>query len=361
MSGILTFVFYSLIIFLSSYILKRKIKSNYYIVLVAAVCATIMMCKGSIGTDTNMYISVYENGIDSLHRWVEFEWGFQALLIAFRSIGLPYQAFFFTISFITMIFIFLAIKNERDNVNVFISTFLIMVDFYFLSWNIIRQTLAMAVAIYAMCIYLDGKYKKGIFFIIVASLFHTSAIVCLAVLVCKYIFENKKYKWFLLVSVIIAIFLISNRDILGKIVFLITKKDYYASYFTRDAETDGNLFTFYLKCFPILLISILGMRNYNKATKYKTLFSFMILGYIFSSIGAITATQVQRVGYYFTYLDTLIIGLCCNNKLRIKKGLCLSKNNLILIVVVFKLLLFWFDRFYKGYANLVPYPWFANF
>lgn len=363
MGTILTFAFYSLIIFGTSFYSKRIIskrkKVHYYkLFFLVTIIAVITALRGNLGSDTQMYISVYQNGVDSISRWVDFEIGFRLFMNIIRLTGMPYQFFFFVTSFLTMLFAFLAIAHERDNINVFIASFICMVDFYFLSWNIIRQALAVSMCIYALCLYLDKKWKRALLLIILASLFHTSALVCLVAVVAKYVFESKKYKYLLAVAAIGALYIVFHRELIADIVYRVTHVSYYAQYFSRTAETEGSIVTYFIKILPMTLLAVIGYRGYEKNSKYKVFFSLMILGYIFSSIGSITATQIQRIGYYFTYLIWLVIGCVSNDTLRIGKNIKLGKKNVVRIVIIFEMTLFIFNKFIKGYGELIPFPWF---
>lgn len=363
METILTLLFYTTIIFGTSYISKRLIekrkKPNIIGLLVLiSIISIIAAFRGNLGSDTQMYINAYQYGSDTIRRWVDFEIGFQLLMNTIRLTGMPYQFFFFVTNFLAMFFAFLVIAHERDNINVFMASFLCMVDFYFLCWNIIRQALAVSMCIYALCLYLDKKWKNAILLIILASLFHTSALICLAIIVAKYVFESKKYKLLLVVVAIVSLFLVFHRELIADIVYRVTHVSYYAAYFSRTADTEGSIVTYFLKILPIILIATLGYKCYEKNPKYKVLFSLMVLGYIFSSVGAITDTQVQRIGYYFTYLVWLVIGCVGNNTLRIGNHIRVGRKDIVRIVILFEIALFIFNRFVKGYGELVPYPCF---
>ena len=174
----------------------------------------------------------------------------------------------------------------------------------------------------------------------------------------NYLFETKRYKVFLTIATIIAFYLVFNREIIANIVYSLTHEAYYALYFSRNAKTEGGMLTYFTKLTPILLATILGYKSYDEEPKYKVLFSLMILGYIFSSIGAVTDTQIQRIGYYYTYLMWFVIGRVGKCGILIKRKKILSGNQVMLLMVSFEILLFIFNRFVKEYGDIVPYAWF---
>lgn len=361
MGGFLTFILYILIVFGITFLIKKatlSLKPRRILVLAALICAFFAACRGTVGTDSEMYIMAYENSANAVQRWVDFEPGFILVMDILNKMHLSYVSLFFLMNFFTMLFAFISIYSERENINVNIATFMCMIDFYFLSWNIMRQALAISLGIYAMCLFLKGKWKKALFFIIIATTFHFSALICIVVVVGKYLFENQKYKFFVLGIAVVVVFLIINRDILAQLVYLVTGENYYAMYFSRDTMVESNIIIYYLKILPILLIAISGRKNYDKQSKYKVFFAFMILGYVFSSIGVFTDTQVQRIGYYFSYFNWFVVGICTNGNLIVTKGKYLHKKNVSLFIILMLLVMFVFERFYKGYASLVPYFWF---
>ena len=110
------------------------------------------------------------------------------------------QVLLFTFSFLTILFVYLSVWKWKKN----LSVPLFLLIYYFLyyndSLNIIRQHLAMAIILYGITNLLEGKYRKYLIYIFIASLIHTAALVGIIFIICHwYVIGSKnrtkrKYK-----------------------------------------------------------------------------------------------------------------------------------------------------------------------
>ena len=108
--------------------------------------------RGSnVGSDTSMYIQEYY--YPGTFRFGSgftrtFELGYRTLRRFFVDLRLPHQCFFFLIEALTLLFLFLAIKEEGQEANVNVAVYIYMFDAYFQSFNMVRKALAVAIIIY---------------------------------------------------------------------------------------------------------------------------------------------------------------------------------------------------------------------
>lgn len=334
---------------------KASVRNGLFITAVV-LCALLAAFRGSAGTDSDMYRRAYEYGEQTLTRWVDFESGYVFLMNILRRIHIPYQGLFFVMEFLTTLFAFLTIRREKDDINVFLAAFIYMIDMYFFSWNGMRQALAISLCIYAISLFLDGKNVKSVMIIVLAMQFHYSAMICLAVIGAKIVFDNRNSKLLMTIIFGVAIMLVLNRPLLGNIVRQLTGSGYYASYITRDAYTDSNIFKFFLKISPVLIIVVLNYKNYLKDRKYLVYFGIMVCGYIISSLSSQTNTQVGRLGYYFSYLDMIVIGYCGKQKVLVGKKYYMMPKTVRILCYSYYIVMFLYGTFYRGFAHLVPYP-----
>ncbi len=364
MEAILTFMLYMLVVISVSFLVKQSLQQqnknlkNILFFIAILLCSLLAAFRENVGTDSAMYRRAYEYGEQTLNRWVDFENGYVFLMNSLHKFHIPYQGLFFCMEFLTTLFIFLTIKREKDNISIFLATFIYMIDMYFFSWNVMRQALAIAICVYAMSIFLDGEKLKSILLIIFACQFHYSAALCLAIIGAKIVFDNRNSKILMAIVFMVAMILVLNRPLLGSIVKMITGSGYYTGYITRDEYTDSNLFRYFLKISPILIITFFNFKNYFKNRKYLVYFGIMICGYIISSLSSQTNTQVARLGYYFTYLNMFVLGYCGKQRLFIGKKFCLTPKSVRILCYFYFIIMFLYGTFYRGFSQLVPYSLF---
>ena len=179
MNYFFTLIIYTLIIllfpFCVQFALNRKEKAPriWFIILISLLAAIFVGFRGQSGTDTVMYMANYEFGSTSITRWVEMEKGFILLNQVFRKFGVPVEFFFIFISFLTNFFALLSINKLRDYINVYVASFVYFTTIYFQSFNIIRQTLAVSICLYAYVLFMDKKYIASVILILIAAQIHS--------------------------------------------------------------------------------------------------------------------------------------------------------------------------------------------
>lgn len=355
----LTFLLYISIILILPYLVDVSLKQKKSIKLVALTfisifCAFIAAFRGNSGTDTSMYRTLYEFGEISILRWVKIEPGYMILNNFFKNLGFSSNVFLGFLSFLTTFFILQSINLEKEKINVYISSLVYFSTLYFQSFNIVRQALAVSICLFAMLLYLNNNKLIGIIFIILAALIHRSAILCLFIIVAKFIFERKNSKLIFYISLMLLLFLVLDRNLFGKIILVITGSQYYAGYVLRDSGSKGSFLLYYLKLLPVLFISFLEIKNYKKNQSINVMFILMLFGYILSSIGVFTSTDINRLGLYFSSCNIVIMGYCANTNINIK-GTYISKNVLATIIMLYFILSFIIETFVMGYYEIVPY------
>lgn len=341
--------------FYSKYKLNKSVAWFAMLMLPSLVAAF----RNGTGTDSKMYQQAYAH-LNSVHRWQDFEKGYLFLMKVLNEMLLSYRALFFVMMFFTILFFLLLLENEKKNIDVQTATFVFMITLYLSCFNGMRQGLAITMLLYAMSIFIDGKTKQSICIIILAMLFHLSAMIGLAIIIGKYIFKNKYWKLFLFAGCGVLIYLITHRELLGRLVYQITASGYYASYVTRDSASESNLLVYLMKiCFPTVF-GFAYMKLYvGETAKMKIYYAMMLCGYTFSALNLITMTYVGRAGDYFSYLYIVLMGFYANNSLPLLKRKIKSCYIRILIIAYY--MLFFFHQFvYKGFNDLIPYKgWFG--
>lgn len=180
---------------------KSKILNFISIIGIFMLPCILSYIRYGIGTDYFTYEIIYKN-INAYSLW--------SYLKAFnQNDATIYEIFFYLINriafyinnnfklvlflctLITMLFTFLALKNYKTTCNIVLGWFIFMCMFYQQTFNNLRQTIAVMVVLYSFQYLLKKNFIKYIICILIATLFHRSACICIVF----YIFcsENKRF------------------------------------------------------------------------------------------------------------------------------------------------------------------------
>ena len=368
MNIVCTFILYNFLILGYNFLVRNGIKSKgkkqsaLYLIMACLLCGIVAAFRGDCGSDTNMYMRLYYGGFDAIHRWESFESGYILLMNLFKTFKLPFEVFLFFIGSGTTFLITKFIKDNAEEVDLSVICLAYTTDLYFFGFNGIRQMIAICICVYAINLIFRNKLKTSVLLIIAAMFFHRSAGVVLLIIFLKQVLKHRKlYKYLTVCGIIAILFFVNNRNILGNLVYYITKSDYYQSYFTRDAYVDSNLLKYFIKQAPILFIAYFGLmhRTFYKE-KARLYYSLALFGIVFSSIGAITQTQIARLGMYFSTFKIYVYGYASKNRLYITHNQYLSGTTIKKVVITYLYALFFYNYFIKGFSEIVPYGLFKG-
>lgn len=169
-----------------------------------------------VGTDTehyeDLFYTIANNNSDSFR--VEPGWVFLNKLIVFQDFD--FRAVLVLSSFITLTLIFIIVKKYSSNPMLSISFFYLLY-FYFFSFNISRQMLAVSIVLMGIIFLL--KDKRILFFISIflASLFHQTALIAFLLYFYNKISNQKFFIiFFIILSMFFGVFGVSIlRNIIG--------------------------------------------------------------------------------------------------------------------------------------------------
>ncbi len=258
----MVFIYNSLSILLLGVLLNKKLENSKYKKIYLLVCFMQMaLIQGlrnySVGTDTSMYVDTYNNYLYKeiyAFQFTHFEYGFQLLYTIFQRINLNSQQMLIVISGLTMFgFAYFIYKNSK---NVCLSTFIFACMLYPNSFNIMRQYLAISIAINSYQLIINNKYIKASLLIIIASLIHITAYLMFIPLILYWIKNWKLVRNMIVISSVI--FFTFGNQIVNTILQIFGK-----SFYTTGFE--ANRF-FRLTTFLTIIIAILTWYFTKKTT-----------------------------------------------------------------------------------------------
>lgn len=323
-----------------------------FAVLVILVPSIFAGLRYGIGTDYQIHKSVFNELESGLEVTKRTEMGYLILNKIIIFFGGNYQCLLFIISFITVACIYKALLRYKDKINVTIGILSFMLLYYQMSYNLLRQMLAISIMIYALKYLENKKSVKYIISCIIATTIHSSSIIFLFLLVAYKFLSNEKYKKILFVVYIVAIVLVFNYPkILNPIlqnINISSELQYYLNYLKVKYQPIG-----FGICRYILLFIIPGILIY-KRKRDDNIFLFWyntsVIGFIFWTTSYVTERELYRISYNFLILIIFLLGFFWKETENKKYKLI---YRLILLILLF---FFWYyDYFYLGANGTVPY------
>lgn len=257
------------------------------------------------------YANVSWDNIQSVTASGHWEWGFCAFCKALCILSKDEQLFIAASSIVSIIpYSIFIYKNSRDVV--FSTFFYVAFHVYMISLNIVRQSIAIGIILLGYEFLKRKQYTKYIIIVVIASLFHTSAIIALILILFDRVSYKKSYSILAFVGMFAFSFIYSSffQWILGEG----RVQEQYAFYEIGQGHFQGFITYHTLGMFVISLFIFLVMSyNVSKQSRRKDSilmnriyggWSYSILIYavmvaMFFRFAAFFANVTSRISYYF--------------------------------------------------------------
>lgn len=284
-----------------------NIKNNRQYLLTIIIILTLFLgLRGpKVGLDMinyyKFFVAAKNSTIEYLYFHYDFELGFKMLTKFISFIFYDFRFYVFVISILSMIGIYNFIKNYSRNY--FASIFLFITFNYFIYYTCtLRQCLAISILLCAFPLLLAKDKKSLLWYIatvMIASLFHKTALVFLILPVFKHI-KFTTNKIFRFMSLCIVLFIIKN-PILNIITELI-----YSQYLDY-RDTSGSGYTMLLLIFLIIVGVCLINKKFDINKNENKYFVGMLLLALPFQILSTTQGLVARIVLYFTYSFIILV------------------------------------------------------
>ena len=271
----------------------KKIILFFTIIVVPLIVSTF---RYKVGIDFDNYREYYDI---ILRRYragqnmpPQFETGFVVLNLLSYMIFNNAQGAFFFMSLLFICFFMGGIIKFKDKISLPISTLVFMTFFYSAFFNGSRQLLAVAIVFFGLSYLLDKKYIKYILLLILASLFHKTALI--AILFCFLIPKSNEDIDYSdrIFNILVILFIISFPFFKNLLQYVCSFFNLYASYFQIPGDASVK---FLLYVIPPLSVLIYFRRKIID-NDYQNLFWIRLM---------ILQIPIQFMGYYVKYLDRL--------------------------------------------------------
>lgn len=327
---------------------EKSIRSDtIYVALTYLVLFILAALRYQIGTDYKNYETAFEmyycQSMDPY--WMNFEPGFIALNKVLAMVTDDVQLLIAIASLIT---IFFFAKTYKDNSNdVLFSIFLfITLYFYFSSFNIVRQGMAMAIVFWGTRDILERKPVRYAIKIALASMFHTSSLIMLPFYLLA--ISRARIGLYIFSGGISLLGMCFYDQIMAMVVKILPK---YAVYL--DFQTESSIFNIVFLCANLMLfILIWNMKDDMEGAvrrKYDLYMHTCCCALIFYFLSPFNVL-FSRVAMYFFMFSTLSVPFCLDFFEE-------RSAKILKILVTFGATAICIYYLYFGVAGVVPYEW----
>lgn len=322
---------------LALYDLSKKRERKRFCVIVSLILSLLLIVRNDyFGTDTQNYhhlfdtINVYyDTAID--HIELSSEWGFYSLMYYLQNNGFSFR-FLLAISAISyMVGVSYLIYKYSENV---LFSYFIFFTYNFWVFNTtMRQCFALTFIIGAVVCAIHKRLVPYMFFLILAMMFHATAIVCIPIYwVVNMKFSRRNVLLFFMVMIVISVFsssiFSSMQEMLGK--------EY------NEMQASG-----YVRTIIMVMLLIVALLNRRKLSEANGYFTKMFLMALCLQPIAQFNPALFRVNYYF-YFFVIILA---PNLIRMAKS---YKNLLVIFYILYGLYSFTLGSYQAG-VRVYPY------
>jgi len=319
---------------------KNKDNTTKYVYLYIAFLSVFFLSafRYGIGKDyfnyLDIFIDISQNGKDfNYDGRIEIGYLWLNQLISF--LGLSYDSLVIVVSFIFTLFIFLSYPKKNKAV----FHFFIFGVYFFVSFNLLRNSIAFAISLFAiMNFYFYNKNLKYFFFILVSSLFHISSLILIPFILInkelsKFIFSKK----ITLLTLVIIAFIFRNQVteiILMSPALSLFGYDSYATkqYYLNNAALGTGLGVL-IKALFVFSPILISDKESRKTNPNDSRFLIFLLAYVFVYIFSISIEIFSRLEkiFYFAYPLAAILIMSNLRFFRYRKLVVLLMGFIVLI------------------------------
>lgn len=301
-----------------------------------------------VGTDYHMYVNaIFKNIAHNNSMFMtHLEWGYTTLNFVISRFTDNEHVMLFIVSFITTFFVYLALYNYRKYTSISMGMLIYMFLYYQTSFNLMRQYLALSIVLYAFTLILNGRYKKSIIYIMLATTFHYSAIISLSLIgLYKVNFSKKSIIYYTLIAVsLISCFAFYEQIMSIGFYFMgiFIEIDRYQRYIIDVNAGEFSLMITFLRL-PVILLSFLFFKSLYTYNKDNRLLIYLLIIDLILSHLAIKSDYMQRIALYFALPKLLLLPQLFN---------CLKiESNKLYITIYLNGYLFFYWMYYYYYCN----------
>lgn len=299
--NIIFFVIYSYLFLLSGF----KYEKQYAAFVIVHLSLFMGLRSYEVGMDTPQYVSFYLNGNTTFNSNGALLYRLLSETISFFSGG-NYHVFLFVLSFFTVYFFVEGILKFQLSQGRLFECLFIYISFYFFfdSFNIQRQMLAVAITFFAAALLREKKFFLSFVFIVLATEIHSTALIMF--LIFPLIAMKKSGFRLILISGALVVVKAYLLELLGVFSSLFGHYNMYAS-IVADNLLSSNGGTLWMGLF-ILSFLLIGFIFVDMVADRVEGFviTMTLIGAILSIIGMRSQLIIRIAEYFSVYMVVAI-------------------------------------------------------
>lgn len=291
---------------------KKKDKASILIVILSCIVASFIagIRDENVGTDIHNYVTALfdESGNNifsfiSLYIKYRIEIGFTALVSLF-SIFRNLNVVLFGIELACILPVAIYAIKQRSKVPIACVMFVYMISMYSYSFSMMRQSIAISLGLLVLHYSRTENYKKSILFIILAFLFHRTAIVLLVLPILCYVLKKKNNdKYFYLFMIVIVSFMLFAFS--TEVIKILPTK--YSNRLLEDIETSVNLLSVLKKSIWIIPVAIGIKSATDQEEKNQLVIAFVLVFLdVLTYLMGMKTPIVSRLSLYYSDLAAFV-------------------------------------------------------
>lgn len=344
----------SIIAWLSKFFKKVNVKKLPKWVFFSAIIIpiTVSGLRYGIGTDYEAYVNMYYNitsypGISSAISETRYEPGWIILNYIVKYIFDDVAYVFIVAALFTWLFSFKAIYDNKEHISIGIAVIILLCTMYNMSFNIVRQVLAVSIIMLSIKPMLNKRFWKHILTVLIASTFHFTALLFLP---AYWVINSKTGNRGLIKRIIIPLLFIGLVVFFKPLFDILTNIGIFSSYSNYDLDSGAFSRSTFLFKLPIILLILINAKKLklrdNPMHKLNILFYIGVILLLLSSY----SPYLDRLSYFFDITQVFIVSA-------IIKAQTDKYEKFLYTYGIIIYYLFWFTYFYliQGNAGTVPY------
>lgn len=350
-------VFIILLYFLYKEIVNKKIYSSSFYISYAIISLLLILRKGQ-GTDYYNYKYIYDTIASAPDFITAFilthgEPGYLLINQVAIDLGISFEGFIALFSIVTMIcyYPFFNKVCQKSIIPIFIyySTFFLIYAF-----SGIRQGLALAIIVSYVFPLLGKKINyKFFFYVILAALFHMSAIVCLLM---PFIYNKKVNKQIIfIILLLITPLAILRINILNYVPFI-------NLFYTGEKGSSNSILALLIRIIALVPIFLVNESIYKNNPNINGVKNLFVCGYVLYCLLSFNDIVSSRINVYFRIFEGLFVFLLIykSNLRIIPKQIAAYYTLICFITMVSNINGFIVQGEYKN-SNAFTYPYLSIF
>ncbi|MCH5225016.1 MAG: EpsG family protein [Muribaculaceae bacterium] len=346
-----------LLIFLSIEI-KYKHIFNFSFYFAYILISLLLILRKGQGTDFYNYKELFD-GISQAPNFLyafivgHGEIGFIFFNYIFIKLGLSFEAFMMCFSLVTMICYFPFFKKQCNKsiipLFIFFSTFFLIYAF-----SAIRQGLAMAIVLSYLFPLAKEKYSLKFFVVLlIAVMFHTSAIICIFL---PFVYKIRYSKT--IIGILIVVF--AGVSVL-RINFL-NYLPFINLFYKGETAGSNSIFALFIRIIALLPIFLVNKSAYLKNDELNGVKNILVMGFIIYALLSFNDLVSSRINVYYRMFEGIFVYLLIykSNLKIIPKQIAVYYASICIVLFYFNIIGFLDQGKYKN-CNVWTYPYLSVF